>query len=1030
MKNPARLSADHFYSRCLLLAAIATAHFANAADFRGKSVDFIHEVQPIFKESCYSCHGPEKSKAGLRLDTKARAMKGGENGPVIVPGDSAKSPILIRLKSRDAEERMPQKAEPLAPEKVKLIQDWIDQGAVWPEMVAGADPAKHWAFQPLTHPTPPQTKNKKWTLTPIDHFVLAKLEEQKIAPNGPASRRKLIRRASLDLLGLPPKPEEVEVFAADKSSRAYESLIGRLLASPQYGERWARHWLDAARFAESEGFEQDTDRTNAFWYRDFVIRALNDDMPYDRFVKWQIAGDEFAPDDPWALAATGFIGAEQFPTQLTESEFEQARYDELDNMSGTTGTAMLGLTVGCARCHDHKFDPISNKEYYHLLSTFTTTIRSEVDLEFNHQKYAEAKKKFDLIHGPLLTAREKYEKEQLPGRLAQWLKARNRDEDLNTGWIVLEPYETKSKGGATFTRQDDGSLLATGKNPDFDTCTFVARTGLKKITAIRLEAMAHPSFVKGGPGRADNGNFDLTDLHLTAAPAEGQGQAVEVKLVHPRSTFDQSTSLGVALVIDGDKKTGWAIDPQFGKDHAATFELQHPVGFDGGTVLTFTLDFQGNNRHAIGRPRLSITTDPLPAVLTGKSQSQSLVEIFRLLHDDDDTSKLSEDQRATLIKWFRTKDADWQRLDAAVQEHLKLAPKPEIKKVMVASEGFKPMPHYADGRGFPHFYPTTHYLKRGDARQKGEVATQGFLKILERAPEGEKVWQESPPAGARTSYRRRSLANWMTDTQYGAGELLARVIVNRVWHHHFGRGIVGTPNDFGLQGERPTNPELLDWLATDLIQHGWQIKRLHKLIMMSATYMQGTEVDDVRARVDKENRLLWHWPRRRLEAEAIRDSILSVSGELDETMYGPGSLDPGMRRRSIYFFIKRSQLVPILMLFDFPEPNVSVGGRVSTTIAPQALAIMNSPQVRSYARALAGRLEPDARKGLPSAITHAYQLSLGRKPDPIELKNATEFIKQQTASYTTDHKSTVAAELALSDFCQVLFGLNEFMYIE
>jgi hypothetical protein len=1002
---------------------------ATGAAITGKKVDFIHQIQPIFKESCYSCHGPEKSKGGLRLDIKARALKGGENGAAIVPGDSTKSSLLTRLTSRDEDERMPQKADPLSEDRIKLIRDWIDQGAVWPEAVAGSDPAKHWAFQPLTHPQPPHVTQKKWVRTPIDQFILAKLEERKIRPNDLASRRKLIRRAYLDLLGLPPKPEEVEVFVGDNSPKAYEKLLDRLLDSPQYGERWARHWLDAARFAESDGFEQDTDRKNAYWYRDFVIRALNDDMPYNQFVKWQLAGDEFAPDDPWAMAATGFIGAEQFPTQLTEAEFEQARYDEIDNMSGTTGTAMLGLTVGCARCHDHKFDPISNQEYYRLASTFTTTIRSEIDLDFNPQKYTAAKKKFDSAHAPLVAAREKFENEKLPDRLADWVNTRSPDNGAKLQWIVLEPTEIKSKGDATFTAQSDGSLLASGKNPDFDTLTFIARTSLTNITAVRIEALTHSSFVKNGPGRADNGNFDFTDLRLTANRIDGQEKPDTVKLLNPKSTFDQGTNLAVKLVVDADKKSGWAIDPQFGKDHAATFELEKPVGFEGGTILTFTLDFQGNNRHVIGRPRISITTEPLPAALDGETQLQSLVDVFELLNKTNSLSELSEEQRTALMKWFRGKDPEWQKLDDAVQSHLKQAPEPEIKKVMVTSEGFKPMPHFADGRGFPHFYTNTYFLKRGDPRQKGEVATQAFLRILQRAPEGEEYYQEQPPTGARSSYRRRALANWMTDTRYGAGELLARVIVNRFWHHHFGRGIVATPNDFGLQGERPTHPQLLDWLATDLIQNGWQLKRLHKMIMTSATYTQSAESDATRAAVDKENRFLWHWPRRRLEAEPIRDSILSVSGQLDETMYGPGTLDQNMRRRSIYFFIKRSQLVPILMLFDFPEPNVSVGGRVSTTIAPQALAVMNSPQVRNYARAFAERLKPEVARGVPSAVKHAYHLALSRKPDSTELKDATKFINKQTESYRAEGKSA-PEELALADFCQVLFGLNEFIYVE
>jgi hypothetical protein len=992
-------------------------------------VDFLHQVQPIFREACYSCHGPEKSKAGLRLDLKARALRGGENGPVILPTDGANSPLVKRLINTNEDERMPQKAEPLPPDKIQMIREWIDQGAVWPEAVAGADPAKHWAFQRLTDPQPPRVKNQRWVRNPIDNFVLAKLEALRVSPNPEASRRALIRRANLDLLGLPPTPEEVDAFIADRAGDAYEKLLDRLLANPHYGERWARHWLDAARFAESDGFEQDTDRPYAYWYRDFVIKALNEDMPFDQFVRWQLAGDELAPQDPWAMAATGFIGAEQFPTQLTEAEFEQARYDELDNMAATTGTAMLGLTVGCARCHDHKYDPISNREYYRLVSTFTTTVRSVIDLEFDHDKYLGAKAKFDQAQAPLVDARDRFEKEELPGRLDRWLKTRSKGEGTEPEWILLEPTEITSKGGATFSPQPDGSVLATGKNPDFDTYTLVARTGLQSITGIRIEALADPSLVKGGPGRAVNGNFDLTDLQVSAPPADTGGPPIQVKLTHPRSTFDQGTNLAVALVIDDDKKSGWSIDPQFGTNHAAAFDFAQPVGFEGGTVLTVMLDFQGNKQHGIGRLRVSVATAETPLPLAGQPRSESLVAALRQVDEQGYGARLSPEQRNALAHWYRTRDRDWQKLNAAVEKHLKEEPKPNLQKVMVTSEGYKPIPHFADDRGFPHFYPATYFLKRGDARQKGEIASQGFLQILDRASEREKHWQESPPAGARTAYRRRALARWITDTQVGAGELLARVIVNRQWQHHFGRGIVATPNDFGLQGERPTHPELLDWLARDLITHGWQLKRLHKLMMLSAAYRESADVDGARGQADRDDRFLWHWPRRRLEAEAIRDSMLAVSGRLDPTMFGPGTLDPDMRRRSIYFFIKRSQLVPMLMLFDFPEPTVSVGARVSTTIAPQALAAMNSPQVRACARSLGGRVEPNARQDLAGGVREAYRIALGRQPDQTEVANAMAFIRKQSERYRAEAKPDLDT-LALADFCQVLFGLNEFIYLD
>lgn len=607
-----------------------------------------------------------------------------------------------------------------------------------PSSAANAQkPNGSWAFEPLKAVQPPSVQDPSWCKTPIDQFVLAKLESNKLAPNPPADRRTLARRAALDLTGLPPSPELLNQFVQDRSANADERLIDELLASPHHGERWARFWLDSARFAESHGFEQDYDRTNAFHFRDFVIQAFNSNLPYDQFVRWQLAGDELAPDQPLALMATGFLGAGVFPTQLTEKEFESARYDELDDMVSTMGTTMLGLTIGCARCHDHKFDPISTREYYQLVSTFTTTIRSEIEL--------------------------------------------------------------------------------------------------------------------------------------------------------------------------------------------------------------------------------------------------------------------------------------------------KISPSASPTKVMVTSEGFKPMKHHADDRGFPHFYPQTHLLQRGDINQKKDVVSQSFLRLLMREGKTEQHWQRPPPPEwTRTSYRRLALANWITDADHGAGQLLARVIVNRIWHGHFGRGIVATPNDFGAQGDPPTHPELLDWLARDLIAHGWDLKHLHKLIMTSAVYQQGSTFAEPKAKVDPENRWLWRFAPRRLEAEAIRDSLLAVSGLLDRTMFGPGTLDPNMRRRSIYFFIKRSKLIPIMVTFDWPEPLASIGRRPTTTVAPQALLLMNNPTVRACATALAQRIaaEPSVAQG----VQQAFHLTYARPPEPNELDLADNFIRVQTTRYQEAGRPD-PAWLAWTDLCQSLLASNEFLYL-
>jgi hypothetical protein len=721
---------------------------AAGADDRAGVAFFEEHVRPLLAEHCYRCHSRQAKsvRGGLLLDSKEGWAKGGENGPAVVPGDPDRS-LLIRAVRYQGDAKMPPKGQ-LPDKQVDLLVRWVRMGAPDPRDGSAAVTTRknldveqgrsHWAFRPLSAAAPPPVADRDgWCRTPVDRFVLAGLEEKGLRPNPEADRRTLIRRASFDLLGLPPAPEEVDAFLRDPDPQAYEKLVDRLLASPHYGERWARHWMDVARFAESHGYEQDYDRPYAYHYRDFLIRALNDDMPYDQFVRWQVAGDELAPDEPLALMATGFLGGGAFPTQLTEAEFESARYDELDDMTSTTGLAFLGLSVGCARCHDHKFDPIPTQDYYRLAATFTTTIRSEIDL--------------------------------------------------------------------TLT-----------------------------------------------PG---------------AKPA----------------------------------------------------------------------------------------------------------------------------------------------------------------KVQVTGEGFPPTKHHADDRGFPHFYRETYFLQRGDVGQKRGVATPGFLQVLTRDGRPESSWQAAPPAGwTRTSFRRAALANWLTDAEHGAGHLAARVMVNRLWQHHFGRGLVATPNDFGAQGEPPGHPELLDWLAGDLVRHGWRLKRQHRLILTSAAYRQGSDFDEGRARLDRENVSLWRWTPRRLEAEPIRDALLQAAGQLDTRMYGPGSLDPNMRRRSVYFFIKRSQLIPMMMLFDWPEHLVSIGRRSTTTIAPQALLFLNSPQGRQYAEGFARRLE-----GSPAevAVDRGYRVALGRPPADREKTLALDFLARQGAAYRRDGKPD-PEHRALVDFCQALLSTNEFVYVD
>jgi hypothetical protein len=591
----------------------------------------------------------------------------------------------------------------------------------------------------------------------------------------------------------------------------------------------------------------------------------------------------------------------------------------------------------------------------------------------------------------------------------------------------VEPAKALSQAGAVFKKLEDGSVLATGTNGQSDTYTFVVPTKTKGITAVRLEALAHPSMVKGGPGRAPNGNFALSDFRLTITPASGERKPADakpndpkpavVKLRNPRATFEQK-GLPIAAAIDDNPTSGWAIDPQFGKDHAAVFEVDAPVGFESGTLLTFTLQFKTNGGHQIGRPRLAVTTEKAPVAFNAPGLPASVRSVL-----ETPPERRSADQRTALLSWYRTIDPEWRKLKHALDEHFLKAPKPALVKVLVSTEGLPAVRLHTQG---DDFLKETHFLRRGDPDQPEAVATPAYLQVLMPGASDSKRWQAPPPSNWRTSYRRRALANWLTDVDQGAGRLLARVIVNRLWQHHLGRGIVATPSDFGHRGEPPTHPELLDWLATELIQNNWSLKHIHKLIMTSSTYRQGSRHDEAKAKVDRDNKLCWRVPPRRLEAEVIRDSLLTVSGTLDPKLFGPGTLDENSKRRSVYYTVKRSKLVPMMTIFDAPEALTGMAERPTTTIAPQALYLLNNPQVRGYCLNFARRIAPDEKTSLEDAVKAGYRIALAREPERDELTDSLAFVDQQFKTYAGVDRR----QQALADFCQVLLCLNEFVYLD
>ena len=957
---------------------------------------FQREVKGILVDNCVKCHGGEKIKGELNMVTRESLLQGGANGPVVVPFKTKES-RLLKLVRHEEEPHMPDKQPKLPEAAIKALTDWIEAGAPYEgvliEGVAVAkekgtiseEDRKWWAFQPLKNVTPPQVVGLEH---PVDRFIAAKASEKKLSISAPAERRVLMRRLYLDLLGLPPTPEEIDAFMADESPTAWERLIERTLASPHHGERWGRHWLDVARFAESSGFEHDYDREGAYQYRDFVIRALNADMPFDQFLKWQLAGDEFEPDNALALTATGFLGAGVFPTQITANEVERTRYDAMDDMLSTTSAAFLGLTVGCARCHDHKFDPIPAADYYKMLSTFTTTTRSVVELDVEPDKTAAKKAEWAAEHAPLQLAVADYETTLRP-RFDEWMCQGARID--GPVWTVLDLTNRQSKAGATFKNLDDGSWLAEGKNGDKDEYTFKASTTLTNITGLKIEALAHSSMKKGGPGRADNGNIGLSRIRVFVGTNE-------IKIAKALATFEQNTNeLSIASTLDDKPNTGWAVDPQFGKDHAAVLTFAEPI--PNAAALTVKLEFGLNTRHNIGRARLSVIAGVEPS-LGGEAVTPNIGSLLA------SASKLTGEDRQQLFNWWKRRDAGWKDRHAKVEAHAAMKPS-GLAKALICGEGYTPLRMHTQGADF---FNETHMLRRGNTDLKNGVVQQDFLQVLMRAPERGQRWKFEPPKGVKFSGRRRALANWMTDLEAGAGPQVARVIVNRLWQHHFGRGLVETPNDFGHSGALPTHPELLDWLAAELVKNGWKLKPIHKLLLTSATYQQNTVADAAKEKADPENKLFARRTPRRLEGEALRDSVLAVTGALDRKMYGPGTKSESSVRRSIYFTVKRSQLVGSMVVFDLPEPLVSQPVRPTTTVAPQALFLMNAPQVREWSKTFARRL--DSEPNTEAKVRRAFLLAVGREPSAVEKQQSLEFL----------------ASNELADFCQVVLGLNEFAY--
>lgn len=991
---------------------------------------FEAKIRPVLTQHCYSCHSAEalkggKLKAELMLDSRAGMEKGGESGPAVVAGDKEKSLLLAALKYDGFE--MP----PTGKLSAKVITDfekWIEMGAPDPrdEPIAHAGPRtvdvaagrNHWSYRRLAPVSPPAVRDTAWVKNDIDRFVLVKLEAAGISPNEEAAKEKLLRRVTFDLTGLPPTPGERQLFMADASADAYERLVDRLLASPRFGERWARHWLDTVRFGESGGYEFDGDRPGAYHYRDFVIRAFNADMPYDRFLQLQVAGDLIDPASYDAISATGFFVAGPYPGQLTMKTAEPIRYDQLDDMIQALGSGVLGMTIGCARCHDHKYDAIAQRDYYAMISCLGSTVHTNVSFDPDPEATKLAQAEWEATRAPVAAAVERFRTVEFPRRLEQWL-ASDVATQASAAWLRLDP-ETVTAARATLTAEGDDVVVASGRFEPNDSYTLTFGTQQKGLTGLRLEAFATMAAPGGGPGTGQDGSFQLSELKVTAAPLApaADRKPIKVSLRPGVATFEES-GFELGKAVDGNANTGWSVDGQLGKSHAATFAFEKPVGFEGGTKLTVELTFQAN-QHGLARFRCAATSAGPAAAIDGPAAPQAAREIMSIVEVAKASGKpLAENESLSrdAMRWFRTFDSDTDRMLAALNAVDAKQPKPNLLSI------------YATGKGGSDVY----FLKRGEVSRKGDKAAAGFVLATLAGDETEKELF----GGSDTkivAHPRRALADAITNVNTGAGPLAARVIVNRLWHHHFGRGITATPNDLGTQGEAPTHPELLEWLAGRLVEGGWGLKQIHKLIVTSATYRQAGTVLEANRATDPDNKLLWCRTPVRLEGESIRDTLLMVAGMLDTKMYGPGTLDVKNPRRSVYLTVKRSQPVSFLQVFDQPEPVLSVGSRGTATVPTQALTMMNAPLVRTAAEALATRAREAVGIGTvpagaasESLIDYCFTVALSRKAKPTELARFTGLLAARQQAAGADPKRQDAA---LADVCHLILCLNEFVYVD
>jgi len=1011
----------------LLFAAFAAFAFQWQPNAEAQQkVDFVRDIQPIFAASCAGCHGAGKQAAGLRLDSKKLALS-----KVIKPGQAAESELYRRVAGIGDQARMPMGGKPLAAEQIARIKLWIEQGAEWPEAASiDGEVQKHWAFVAPVRPAVPQVTKAAWVKNPIDAFVLARLEKEGLAPSPEADKVTLLRRLSLDLIGLPPTPEEVDAFLADKSPKAYEKQVERLLASPHYGERWGRLWLDAARYADSDGYEKDKQR-NVWFYRDWVINSFNQDKPYDQFIIEQLAGDLLPPkSDPKAtqeqIVATGFLRNSMI-NEEGGIEPEQFRMEAMFDRMDAVGKSMLGLTIQCAQCHNHKFDPIKQDEYYKLFAFLNNSNEANIAVYTPEEqmKRAEIFRRTREIEAEL-----QHKTPDWQARMAAWEEGAKANQPE---WIVVRPdVDDISTGGQKYIAYKDGSFLAAGYAPTKHRVKMIWKTNVKDIAAFRLELLNDPNLPLGGPGRSTKGLGALTEFEVEAAPVSDPKKITKIKIVRATADFNQPErdleavfydktnrkriTGPIDFAIDGKDETAWGIDAGPGQRNVprkAVFVAEKPVSLDGETILTFFIkqnhggwnsdDNQNNN---LGRLRVSVTTakdavaDPLPA---------NVREILSI-----PANQRSEAQTQAVFGYWRTTVAGWKSDNEQIAELWR--GHPEGSSQLVYNERGEMRPTYT--------------LKRGD-----------FLKPDKQIEPGVPAFLNPLPANAPAN--RLGFAKWMTDRQ---APTTARSAVNRIWQTYFGTGIVATSEDFGKQAEAPSHPELLDYLAVELMEgqrdgetvrrgekgissksnpqsKRWSQKHIHRLVVTSATYRQSSKVTPDLMQRDPYNRLLARGSRMRVEAEVVRDIALATSGLLNAKVGGPSVFPPSPEflylpptsygpkpwtedkgenryRRAVYTFRYRSVPFPVLQTFDAPTADISCVRRARSNTPLQALATLNETLFLEAARALATKTVKEGGATDAEKAAFAFRRVMSRKPAAAELNELLALKNRQLERFT------------------------------